>query len=138
MSRTSRKLEHVEYALKTGQSGEHGLSDVRFVHNCIPETATKAVRLDTTIGEFEMNSPIIINAMTGGAEETAKLNEQFALLAAETGLTMAVGSQMSAVKNPEWTHTYRIARGSESRRIDLCQHRFGSVGGAGATRGRHA
>lgn len=39
MSRTSRKREHVEHALTTGQSGTHGLSDVKFVHNCLPDLA---------------------------------------------------------------------------------------------------
>lgn len=108
--RIPRKLEHVHYALQLGQEGRHGFSDIKLIHNCIPESSTKLISLQTTIGELNLSSPIIINAMTGGARETEEINRELAVAARETGLAMAVGSQMSAIKNSEVASSYKVVR----------------------------
>lgn len=108
--RIPRKLEHVHYALQLGQKGNQGFSDIQLIHNCIPESFTELISLQTTIGELNLSSPIIINAMTGGAQETEEINRELAVAARETGLAMAVGSQMSAIKNNEVASSYRVVR----------------------------
>lgn len=108
--RIPRKMEHVHHALRTGQSGNNGLDDVRLVPNALPETSVDSISLGTRIGELYLSSPIIINAMTGGAPETEPINRDLALAARETGTAMAVGSQMSAVRNKEMRSTYTIVR----------------------------
>ncbi|MBN6188578.1 type 2 isopentenyl-diphosphate Delta-isomerase [Aneurinibacillus sp. BA2021] len=110
MSRTSRKREHIEHALTTGQSGAHGLSDVKFVHNCLPDLALGQIDSRTTIGGLALSSPIVVNAMTGGADETYSINQALGILAHETGAALAVGSQMAAVKNASLADTYQVAR----------------------------
>ncbi|MBD0380612.1 type 2 isopentenyl-diphosphate Delta-isomerase [Paenibacillus sedimenti] len=108
--RISRKMEHVHYALELGQSRQQGLSDIKLVHNCLPETSTDQIALNTQIGDLIMSSPILINAMTGGAQETESINRELAIVAREKGLAMAVGSQMSALKNTEVASSYRVVR----------------------------
>jgi isopentenyl-diphosphate delta-isomerase len=108
--RISRKMEHVHHALELGQSGQQGLSDIKLVHNCLPETSTDTIALSTRIGDLTLSSPIFINAMTGGAAETESINRELAIVAREKGLAMAVGSQMSAIKNAEVESSYRIVR----------------------------
>ncbi|TXK76573.1 type 2 isopentenyl-diphosphate Delta-isomerase [Paenibacillus sp. N3.4] len=108
--RISRKMEHVHYALELGQSRQQGLSDFKLVHNCLPETSTDQIVLKTQIGDLIMSSPILINAMTGGAQETESINREFAILAREKGFVMAVGSQMSAIKNSEVAASYQVVR----------------------------
>ncbi|NEW06100.1 type 2 isopentenyl-diphosphate Delta-isomerase [Paenibacillus sp. SYP-B3998] len=108
--RISRKMEHVHYALELGQSRQQGLSDIKLVHNCLPETSTDQIALTTEIGDLIMSSPILINAMTGGAQETERINRQLAIVAKEKGLAMAVGSQMSAIKNSEVASSYQVVR----------------------------
>lgn len=108
--RISRKMEHVHYALELGQSRQQGLSDIKLVHNCLPETSTDHIALTTTIGELIMSSPILINAMTGGAQETESINRDLAILAREKDMPMAVGSQMSAIKNSEVASSYQVVR----------------------------
>ncbi|WP_282935650.1 type 2 isopentenyl-diphosphate Delta-isomerase [Paenibacillus sp. RC67] len=103
-------MEHVHHALQLGQSGNQGFADIKLIHNCLPETSTSLISLQTLIGELNLSSPIIINAMTGGAHETEEINRELAVAARETGLAMAVGSQMSALKNPEVAASYRIVR----------------------------
>lgn len=108
--RISRKMEHVHHALKLGQSGRQGLSDIKLVHNCLPEASTDTIALTTRIGDLTMSSPIFINAMTGGAEETETINRSLATVAREKKLAMAVGSQMSAIKNKEVVSSYQVVR----------------------------
>lgn len=108
--RISRKMEHVHYALELGQSRQQGLSDIKLVHNCLPETSTDHIALTTEIGDLIMSSPILINAMTGGAQETESINRELAILAREKGMAMAVGSQMSALKNSEVASSYQVVR----------------------------
>jgi isopentenyl-diphosphate delta-isomerase len=110
MQRTSRKNEHVQYAVQTGQNGQQGFAEVKFVHNCIPQSKYSDISLQTTFGGLQLSSPIIINAMTGGAEETLKINERLAWVAREAKLAMAVGSQMAAIKDPSVKHTYDVVR----------------------------
>ncbi|WP_134698946.1 type 2 isopentenyl-diphosphate Delta-isomerase [Ammoniphilus sp. YIM 78166] len=110
MQRTSRKNDHIKYAIETGQSGHHGFDDVRFVHNCIPQSLVSNITLDTSFGGLSLSSPIVINAMTGGAKETFIINEKLALLAQRAQLAMAVGSQMAALKDPSVRGTYEIVR----------------------------
>jgi isopentenyl-diphosphate delta-isomerase len=108
--RIPRKMEHVHHALQLGQSGEQGLSDIKLVHNCLPEASTRLISLQTLIGELNLSSPIVINAMTGGARETKEINRELAVTARECGLAMAVGSQMAAIKNNEVASSYQIVR----------------------------
>src|SRR5690606_26764369 len=62
-------------------------------------------------GDLNLKSPVFINAMTGGGgEQTEKLNAIFARAAKETGMAMAVGSQMSAIKDPAERASFKIVR----------------------------
>lgn len=111
MSRKKRKLEHIEYALKTGQSRATGLDDVKFVHVSLPEMSLDEVCFETKMGELFLSSPIFINAMTGGGgTETEEINRALAIAARETGISMAVGSQMSALRDERERNTYRVVR----------------------------
>ncbi|MFS0781366.1 type 2 isopentenyl-diphosphate Delta-isomerase [Bacillus sp. 1P06AnD] len=124
MSRTKRKLEHIEYALKTGQSRQTGLDDVSFVHVSLPGISLDEASLHTKIGELSLSSPIFINAMTGGGgPETEIINRNMAIAARETGVAMSVGSQMAALKDVDQRSSYRIVRKENPKGII-----FGNIG----------
>jgi isopentenyl-diphosphate Delta-isomerase len=109
--RTSRKMEHVAEALRLGQFGLQGLSDLKFVHNGLPESSLQHISLQSSIGGLiKLSSPILINAMTGGAHETEKINRELAVVAREKGLAMAVGSQMAAIRDNAVASTYKVVR----------------------------
>ncbi|MBE4910303.1 type 2 isopentenyl-diphosphate Delta-isomerase [Bacillus luteolus] len=111
MSRAKRKLEHIQHAISTGQDKTHGLDDITFVHQSLPNTSVNEIDLQTSIGELSISSPIFINAMTGGGgEQTRKVNRLLSEVAKECGLGMAVGSQMSAIKDPGERYTYEVVR----------------------------
>lgn len=108
--RISRKMEHVHHALAIGQTGDQGLSDIRFVPSSLPETAKDAIALHTRLGDLRLGSPVVINAMTGGAPETEPINRELAVAARESGLAMAVGSQMAALRDRSVAASYEIVR----------------------------
>ncbi|KFN03146.1 type 2 isopentenyl-diphosphate Delta-isomerase [Bacillus clarus] len=111
MVRAKRKLEHIEYALSTGQSRTHGFHDIDFVHQSLPNSSYESITCETKIGELSLSSPIFINAMTGGGgEQTLHINEQLASVAKHHKLAMAVGSQMAALKDESEAASFRIVR----------------------------
>ncbi|TYS66548.1 type 2 isopentenyl-diphosphate Delta-isomerase [Bacillus infantis] len=111
MSRSKRKWDHIEFALSTGQKRIAGFDDIDFIHQSLPDSAVDQVKIETEIGGLTLSSPILINAMTGGGgEKTLKINQELAMAAAETGLAMAVGSQMAALKDPAERESYKIVR----------------------------
>lgn len=111
MSRAKRKWDHIQYALATGQTGLTGLEDIAFIHQSLPDIGVQHILLNTEIGGLHVSSPIFINAMTGGGgEKTMQINRELSITARETGMAMAVGSQMSAIKDPSEENTYRIIR----------------------------
>lgn len=111
MSRSERKWDHIRYALETGQKRNTGFDDVQFIHQSLPNINVSDVTFYQKIGGLSLSSPIFINAMTGGGgEKTYTLNKQLAIVAKEAGLAMAVGSQMSALKDKSERYTYEVVR----------------------------
>ncbi len=51
MVRAKRKLDHIEYALSTGQSRTHGFHDIDFVHQSLPNSNYDTITCETKIGE---------------------------------------------------------------------------------------
>ena len=104
-------MDHIQFALATGQGSGTMFEDVRFVHSALPGIGLADVSLHMETGDLKFGSPVFINAMTGGGgSETARLNGILARAAKETGIPMAVGSQMAALKDPAERATYEIVR----------------------------
>lgn len=111
MSRAKRKMDHINYALSTGQCRATWLDCVRFVHQALPGTGVADVSLEPKTGDLNLKSPVFINAMTGGGgSETLQLNAMLARAAKETGIAMAVGSQMAALKDKNERESYQVVR----------------------------
>ncbi|WP_226679732.1 type 2 isopentenyl-diphosphate Delta-isomerase [Sutcliffiella horikoshii] len=111
MSRAQRKMDHIQHALTTGQVRQTGFDDVMFVHQSLPNLSTTDIQLNTKIGELTLSSPIFINAMTGGGgEKTWEINKALAEVAKNCKVGLAVGSQMSAIKDRDEAATYEIVR----------------------------
>lgn len=111
MSRSERKWDHIRFALENRQNHSSAFDDIKFIHQSLPNIGVCDVRLDHEIGGLYLSSPIFINAMTGGGgEKTYRINKELAIVAKNTGLTMAVGSQMSALKDKTQKYTYEVVR----------------------------
>ncbi|WP_275669724.1 type 2 isopentenyl-diphosphate Delta-isomerase [Planococcus salinus] len=104
-------MDHIQFALSTGQQADTMFDDIRFVHQALPNTGVQNISLKPETGDLKLKSPVFINAMTGGGgADTEKLNAMLARVAKETGMAMAVGSQMSALKDKSERATYQVVR----------------------------
>ncbi|MDP3624303.1 MAG: type 2 isopentenyl-diphosphate Delta-isomerase [Methanobacteriaceae archaeon] len=110
---SDRKLEHlllcahcdVQYKNK-----KTGFNDIEFIHRALPELNKEKIDLSTELLGKELNSPIIISAMTGGHPSALSLNRELAKAVDKLGIGMGLGSQRAAIENPELINTYDVAR----------------------------
>jgi isopentenyl-diphosphate delta-isomerase len=108
----ARKADHIDIA--AGQpvtaSISPGWDDVHLLHHTLPEIDLVDVDLHTEFFGRTLSAPLVIASMTGGHERAEEINRRLALVAAEFGLAMGVGSQRAAVRHPDLLRTYTVAR----------------------------
>ncbi|MGE7270332.1 type 2 isopentenyl-diphosphate Delta-isomerase [Brevibacillus panacihumi] len=110
MDRSQRKMDHIQHALATNEQQTNSFDEIRFVPNSLPNIYYGNLSLDVNLASFRLASPILINAMTGGAAATTTINQKLAIIAREKGLAMAVGSQMAALRDPSVRDSYSVVR----------------------------
>lgn len=108
-----RKDDHIEIAYRQyNAQAESGFEHVRFIPNALPQLALNDV--DTSVKVFDettkWDTPLYINAMTGGSKKGENINESLARVAAKTGLAMASGSLSAALKNSRLAETFSVIR----------------------------
>ncbi len=86
------------------------LEYVTLIHNALPELDFDEIDTSTTFLNHRFSAPLIIDSMTGGTPEAAKINERLAETAEALGLGMGLGSQRAGLKSKELAETYSIAR----------------------------
>ena len=111
-SRESRKIDHIKYALHLEDGPcATGFSDMRVMHCCLPQVDRRKVDLSVSLpGVGTLSQPLVIDAITGGAEAVKSINRKLAVVARETGCAMAVGSQYGAVRKGLYADTYQVVR----------------------------
>jgi isopentenyl-diphosphate delta-isomerase len=106
-----RKLDHLRICLEQEvERGFSGFSDVRLVHNALPETDLDGIDTGTVFLSHRFASPLFIAAMTGGHPDTRELNARLARASARFGIGMGVGSQRAALENPDLEDTFSVVR----------------------------
>ena len=106
-----RKLEHIKICLDRDVSSTHNYwDDVILKHATIPKVDLEDIDARVSFLGAELQAPIIIDAMTGGHPVAKKINENIARAAEELGIGMAVGSQRSAIVNPNLEDTYGVVK----------------------------
>lgn len=109
----NRKAEHLRICLTEdvqAKKATTGFEDIHLLHKAMPELSLNDV--DTTVSFFgkKLKAPIIIEAMTGGTPEAARINANLAEAAESFGLAMGVGSQRVALETPRLESTFKVAR----------------------------
>jgi isopentenyl-diphosphate delta-isomerase len=112
MNRTeSRKDEHVRVSLEKDVSAHHNYwDDVKLIHNALPEINKDEIDLSTRLFGKKLGAPLIIVGMTGGFQKAKKINENLAAAAEKFQIGMGVGSQRSALENPDLKETYGVIK----------------------------
>ncbi len=108
--RKERKIQHIESYFKTEYRGDTLLSDVYVDHNALPELALEEIDTSLTFLGKTIAFPLMINAMTGGSDISASINEDLAKLCDEFFIPMAVGSQKIALEDEEAEESFKIVR----------------------------
>ena len=93
---SARKLRHIEACL-TGPV-DHGRlttgqEDFELAYNALTQTSLTAVDLSTRFLGMPLQAPVLIGAMTGGAELARTINRNLAEAAQKLGVGMMLGSQ---------------------------------------------
>lgn len=111
MATSKRKIEHLDICTRENvESKANGLSDVEFVHRCLPEINKADIDTRTTFLGHKFSAPLMIASMTGGHPGTTEVNANLAMAAGQLGLGMGVGSQRAALEDPKMEDSYRIVR----------------------------
>lgn len=109
--RQSRKYDHLKYAAMLDDGpNQTCFTDFSLIHNCLPNIDCSQVDITTSVAGIRLKHPLIFNAITGGAEKVAVVNERLAEVARATGSAMAVGSQYAGLEQPETMRSYQVAR----------------------------
>ncbi len=108
-----RKVDHIRICLDKKAQAKNvtpGFQDISLVHRALPEINKSKINLSTTFLGKKFNAPIIVGAMTGGAQEATTINASIAEAVEKLGLGMGLGSQRAAIENKNLEKTYRVAR----------------------------
>ena len=109
--RKRRKLAHLDLVQNLDDGPDSsGFEDVHFVHNCLPGINPSETNTVVKFCGREIKSPLMINAITGGIDEAAKINRALAAVACKLGIPMAVGSQTAALQDREVRFSYKVVR----------------------------
>lgn len=109
----SRKVDHVRINLEEDVRFPQlttGFEKYQFLHRAVPELNLDDIDTSLTLFGKELQAPILISSMTGGAELAHKLNRNLAIAAQEHGIAMGLGSQRAAIEDETLARTYQMRK----------------------------
>ena len=115
--RRERKDEHIENYLKTSDYNDALFSDIYLDHNSLSDINFDEI--DTSV-EFlgqKIAMPLMINAMTGGTEASADINEDLSSICKSLNIPMAVGSQTIGFADDEAYESFSLIKEKDLVRI---------------------
>ncbi|MCP2330524.1 type 2 isopentenyl-diphosphate Delta-isomerase [Actinoalloteichus caeruleus] len=107
----SRKLRHIEACLRHDvdyTTRTTGLERYDLPYSALPETDLASVDLSTRFLGRPLRAPLLIGAMTGGAELAARINRNLATAAQQLGVGLMLGSQRIMLARPEVTSSFAV------------------------------
>jgi isopentenyl-diphosphate Delta-isomerase len=107
----TRKLKHAQVCLSYPVEYETrttGLEHVDLPYCALPETDLANIDTHTTFLGKSLNAPLLIGAMTGGAELSAVINKNLAVAAETLGVGLMLGSQRVMLEHPEALPSFAV------------------------------
>jgi len=108
---SARKADHVRINLEENVAAKgvtSGFEEYRFVNSALPEIDLHDVDLSTEIFGRRLAAPILISCMTGGSEESRRINQVLARVAQANGLAMGLGSGRALLEHPELLPSFDV------------------------------
>jgi len=87
---------------------EISFKNIDLSYRALPELDKKDIRIATEFLGVKFKAPIMIEAITGGVEESKKINKDLAKACEEIGIGMGLGSQRAMIENPSLKKTYFV------------------------------
>lgn len=107
----SRKVDHIKINLEKNVQFPRlttGLEKYQFMHQAIPEIDLNEIDLTVNLLGKQLNAPILISSMTGGAEMAQRFNNNLAEVAQKYNIAMGVGSQRAAIEDENLAASFKI------------------------------
>ncbi|KUI28174.1 type 2 isopentenyl-diphosphate Delta-isomerase [Mycobacterium sp. IS-1496] len=107
----TRKRRHIDVCLNGPVEYETvttGLENYRLPYNALTQTSLGRVRLDTSFLGKPLAAPVLIGAMTGGAELSGTINRNLAAAAQRLGVGMMLGSQRIMFGNDAVARSFAV------------------------------
>lgn len=111
--RRQRKDQHIENYLKTRTRGTTLLDCVYIEHNALSDVSIK--QIDTSV-EFmgqKIAMPLMVDAITGGGDSSASINEDLSSICQEINIPMAVGSESIALTDESSRESFELVKQKE-------------------------
>lgn len=111
--RRQRKDQHIENYLKTRARGTTLLDCVYIEHNALSDVSIK--QIDTSV-EFmgqKIAMPLMVDAITGGGDSSASINEDLSSICQEINIPMAVGSESIALTDESSRESFELVKQKE-------------------------
>src|SRR6201991_1500575 len=108
---TTRKRRHIDVCLddRVAYSGvTTGLERYRLPYNALTQTSLPSIDLSTQFLGAPLRAPVLIGAMTGGAELSGTINKNLAAAAQELGVGMMLGSQRIMLDNGSASSSFSV------------------------------
>ncbi|RJF69006.1 type 2 isopentenyl-diphosphate Delta-isomerase [Deinococcus cavernae] len=106
-----RKLRHIDVCLAHDvqfQTVTTGLEAVPWPYRALPEVNLADIDLSTTFLGKRLSAPLLIGAMTGGAERARTINRTLAEAAQATGIGLMLGSQRVMLDVPGALSSFQV------------------------------
>ena len=112
--RRQRKDQHIENYLKTRARGTTLLDCVYIEHNALSDVSLK--QIDTSV-EFmgqKIAMPLMVDAITGGGDSSASINEDLSSICESINIPMAVGSESIALTDESSRESFELVKQKEN------------------------
>jgi isopentenyl-diphosphate delta-isomerase len=107
----TRKLRHIDACL-TGPVEYVGVTTgferYRLPYNALTQTSLSTIELGTRFLGAELRAPVLVGAMTGGAELSRTINRNLAEAAQKLGIGMMLGSQRIMLDNDTAARSFEV------------------------------
>lgn len=107
-----RKKDHLEISLSgnAGYEKTSGFERFDFIHNALPETDYKDITCGTRFLNRWFGFPLFISSMTGGHQDSVRINAVIAAFCEKYNLPFGVGSQRAMLEDPKLQSTFSVVR----------------------------
>lgn len=108
--RRERKDQHIENYLRTRSRGSTLLEDVYIEHRAISDVSLEQIDTSVDFMGKRISMPLMVDAMTGGGNSSASINEDLSSICESVGIPMAVGSESIALSDSASRESFELVK----------------------------